>query len=160
MAKPEHLHCIKMIPNNLLYHLLVFLCVDGSLKRRLVLNQVKRPIFDLLKSSMGFFRLQTSYSNLPKQVGILNPSIQIVFQNIENSSIREHVKIGLKTANFSRISESWLHLWTQRLQKCFCRLILLKENFKSSKNIFGQSIVKKTEISMKFYLNFYILMNT
>ena len=51
MAKPEHLHCIKMIPNNLLYHLLVFLCVDGSLKGRLVLNQVKRPIFDLLKRS-------------------------------------------------------------------------------------------------------------
>ena len=50
--------------------------------------------------SMGFFRLQTSYSNLPKQVGILSPSIQIVFQNIENSSIREHVKIGIKTANF------------------------------------------------------------
>ena len=58
----------------------------------------------LVENSMGFFRLQTSYSNLPKQVGILNPSIQIVFQNIENSSIREHVKIGLKTANFSRIS--------------------------------------------------------
>ena len=50
--------------------------------------------------SMGFFRLQTSYLNLPKQVDILSPSIQIVFQNIENSSIREHVKIGLKTANF------------------------------------------------------------
>ena len=50
---------------------------------------------------MGFFTLQTSYSNLPKQVGILNPSIQIFFQNIENSIIREHVKIGLKTANFS-----------------------------------------------------------
>ena len=60
--------------------------------------------FDLVFISMGFFRLQTSYSNLPKQVGILNPSIQIVFQNIENSSIREHVKIGLKTANFSQIS--------------------------------------------------------
>ena len=55
-------------------------------------------------TSMGFFRLQTSYSNLPKQVDILSPSIQIVFQNIENSSIHEHVKIGLKTANFSRIS--------------------------------------------------------
>ena len=55
-------------------------------------------------ASMGFFRLQTSYSDLPKQVGILGSSIQIVFQNIENSSIREHVKIGLKTANFSRIS--------------------------------------------------------
>ena len=54
--------------------------------------------------SMGFFRLQTPYSNLPKQVGISNPCIQIVFQNIENSSIREHVKIGLKTANFSQIS--------------------------------------------------------
>ena len=53
---------------------------------------------------MGFFRLQTSYSNLPKQVGILNPSIQIVLQNIENSSIPEHVNIGLKTANFSQIS--------------------------------------------------------
>ena len=49
---------------------------------------------------MGFFRLHTSYSNLLKQVGILSPSIQIVFQNIEYSSIREHVKIGLKTANF------------------------------------------------------------
>ena len=58
----------------------------------------------LIYISMGFFRLQTSYSNLPKQVGILNPSIQIVFQNIENSSIREHVKIGLKTANFRQIS--------------------------------------------------------
>ena len=45
---------------------------------------------------MGFFRLQTSYSNLLKQVGILCPPIQIVFQNIENSSICEHVKIGLK----------------------------------------------------------------
>ena len=54
--------------------------------------------------SMGFFRLQTSYSDLPKQVGILGSSIQIVFHNIENSSIREHVKIDLKTANFSRIS--------------------------------------------------------
>ena len=61
-------------------------------------------LFQEMHSSMGFFRLQTSYSNLPKQVGILNPSIQIVFQNIENSSIREHVKIGLKTANFSQIS--------------------------------------------------------
>ena len=57
-----------------------------------------------LPISMGFFRLQTSYSNLPKQVGILNPSIQIVFQNIENSCIPEHVKIGPKTANFSQIS--------------------------------------------------------
>ena len=53
-----------------------------------------------INSSMGFFRLQTSYSTLPKQVDILSPSIQIVSQNIENSSIREHVKIGLKTANF------------------------------------------------------------
>ena len=53
---------------------------------------------------MGFFRLQTSYTDLPKQVGILSLSIQIVFQNIENSSIPEHVKIGPKTANFSRIS--------------------------------------------------------
>ena len=49
---------------------------------------------------MGFFRLQTSYSNLPKQVGILSPSIQIVFQNIENSSIREYVKIGQKNCKF------------------------------------------------------------
>ena len=57
-----------------------------------------------LKSSMGFFRLQTSYSNLPKQIGIWSLSIQIVFQNIENSSIHEHVKIGLKTANFHQIS--------------------------------------------------------
>ena len=55
--------------------------------------------------SMGFFfRLQTSYSNVPKQVGILSPFIQIVFQNIENSSIREHVKIRLKTAYFGQIS--------------------------------------------------------
>ena len=45
---------------------------------------------------MGFFRLQTSYSNLLKQVGILSPSIQIVLQNIENSSISEQVKIGQK----------------------------------------------------------------
>ena len=57
-----------------------------------------------MSSSMGSFRLQTSYSDLPKQVGILSLSIQIVFQNIENSSIPEHVKIGLKTANFSQIS--------------------------------------------------------
>ena len=61
----------------------------------------ERPIRD----SMGFFRLQTSYSDLPKQVGILGSSIQIVFQNIENSSIREHVKISLKTANFCKISD-------------------------------------------------------
>ena len=54
--------------------------------------------------SMGLFRFQTSYSNLPKQVGILSPSIQKVFQNIKNSSIRVHVKIGLKTANFQQIS--------------------------------------------------------
>ena len=53
---------------------------------------------------MGFFRLQTSYLNLPKQVDILSPSIQIVFQNIENSSIHEHVKIGLKIANLGQIS--------------------------------------------------------
>ena len=56
---------------------------------------------------MVFFRLETSYSNLPKQVGFLSPSIQIVFpvfQNIENSSIRENVKVGLKAANFRRIS--------------------------------------------------------
>ena len=39
--------------------------------------------------SMGFFRLQTSYSKLPKKVGFSNHSIQIVFQNIENSSIHE-----------------------------------------------------------------------
>ena len=57
-----------------------------------------------------FFRLQTSYSNLPKQVGILSPSIQIVFQNIENSSIREHVKIGIETANYGNI-------YGHRLQK-------------------------------------------
>ena len=50
---------------------------------------------ELLSISMGFFRLQTSYSNLPKQVGILSPSIQIVLQNIENSRIDEHVKIEL-----------------------------------------------------------------
>ena len=69
---------------------------------------------------MGFFKLKTSYINLPKQVGILkSSSIQIVFQNIENSSIREHVKIGLKTANDSQISLLWPHLWTQRLQKNF-----------------------------------------
>ena len=47
-----------------------------------------------------FFKLQTSYSDLPKQVVIF---IQIVFQNIGNSSIREHVKIGQKTANSSHI---------------------------------------------------------
>ena len=55
--------------------------------------------------TMGFFRLQSSYSNLLKQVGILSPSIQIVFQNIENSSIREHVKIGL-LATFMDIKTS------------------------------------------------------
>ena len=54
--------------------------------------------------SMGFFIKQTSYSYLPKQIGISNPSIEIDFQYIENSSICEHVKIGLKTANFNRIS--------------------------------------------------------
>ena len=56
---------------------------------------------------MGFFRLQTSYSNLPKQIGIWKPSIQIVFQNIESSSIRdgEHVKIGL-LATFMDIETS------------------------------------------------------
>ena len=54
--------------------------------------------------SMGFFRLQTSYSNLPKQIGILSPSIQIVFQNIENSIIREHVKIGLQITYYHQIS--------------------------------------------------------
>ena len=58
---------------------------------------------DLFKNSMGFSRSKTFNSNLPKQVGILSSSIQIVFQNIENSSIREHVKIGLKTTSFSRI---------------------------------------------------------
>ena len=50
-------------------------------------------------ANMGFFRLQTSYSNLPKQVDILSPSIQIVFQNIENSSNHEHVNIGLNSKN-------------------------------------------------------------
>ena len=54
---------------------------------------------------MGFFRLPTSYSNLPKQIGIWKPSIQIVFQNIESSSIREHVKIGL-LATFMDIETS------------------------------------------------------
>ena len=49
---------------------------------------------------MGFFRLQTSYSNITKQVDILRPSNQIVFQNIANKSIREHVKIGLNNANY------------------------------------------------------------
>ena len=55
-------------------------------------------------SFFSIFKLQTSYSNLPKQVDILSPSIEIVFQNIENSSIRVHVKVGLKAANFRRIS--------------------------------------------------------
>ena len=57
-----------------------------------------------------FFRLKTSYSDLPKQFGILSPSIQKVFQNIENLSIRGHVKSRLKTANLSQICKLWLHL--------------------------------------------------
>ena len=52
-------------------------------------------IFLINLSSMGFFRLQTSYTNLPKQM---------VFQNIEKSSIQEHEKIDLKTAIFLQIS--------------------------------------------------------
>ena len=51
--------------------------------------------------SVGIFRLQTFYSNLPNKVGT---SIQVVFQNIENESIHKHVKIDLKNANFHQIS--------------------------------------------------------
>ena len=46
---------------------------------------------------MGFFRSEISESNLPKQIVIFKRlSIQIVFQNIENSRIPEYVKIVLK----------------------------------------------------------------
>ena len=78
--------------------------VSRWLKGRNVFGKPEMNKMEVVYNSMGFFRLQTSYSNLPKQVGILSSCIQIVFQNIENSSIREHVKIGLKTANFSQIS--------------------------------------------------------
>ena len=47
-------------------------------------------------SSMGFFRSEISESNLPRQIVIWRLSIQIVFQNIENSHISEYVKIELK----------------------------------------------------------------
>ena len=51
----------------------------------------------LLPISMGFFRLEISESNLLIQIVILKRlSIQIVFQNIENSRIRVYVKIELK----------------------------------------------------------------
>ena len=39
--------------------------------------------------SMGFFRSEISESNLPKQIFIWRLSIQIVFQNIQNSRIPE-----------------------------------------------------------------------
>ena len=57
----------------------------------------------ILFISMGLFRSEISESNLPKQIAILKRfSIQIVFQNIENSHIREYVKIDLKFhGNFS-----------------------------------------------------------
>ena len=49
-----------------------------------------------------FFGSEISESNLPKQIVIKRLSIQIVFQNIENSCIREYVKIELKfDGNFS-----------------------------------------------------------
>ena len=56
-----------------------------------------------MMSSMGFFfRSEISESNLTKQIVIWRLSIQIVFQNIENSCIREYVKIELKfDGNFS-----------------------------------------------------------
>ena len=50
-----------------------------------------------------FSNCKTSYSNLPKQIDILSLSIQKVFQNIENSSIREHGKICTKFLNYGNI---------------------------------------------------------
>ena len=46
--------------------------------------------------SMGFFRLEISESNLPKQIGIQSLPIQIDCQNIANSLIVAHNKIKLK----------------------------------------------------------------
>ena len=96
---------------------------------------------------MVFFWLQTSYSNLPKQVDILSPSIKIIFQNIENQWIREHWSKNCKFLPNFLIMATFMDIETT---KKFCRLILLKENFKSAKNVFGLSIVKK---KLKFPLN-------